>query len=120
MPIYEYGCPHCRRRRSIFFRSMAAVEADPGCPECGNRGMVKLVSRVFMPRGDDARMDELAYGGSFGDLDENDPASVARWAGTMASHLGDEGGDFQALAEEMEGGGSDPGPGGAQEWSPGG
>ena len=120
MPVYEYGCPSCRKKRSIFFRSMAAVESDPACPECGNRGLVKLVSRVSVPKGEDARMDELAYGGTFGDLDENDPNSIARWAGKMAGHLGDEGGDFGALAEEMEDGGVDAGPGAVEDWSPAG
>jgi len=97
---------------------MASVEADPRCPGCGARGLLKLVSRVSVPRGDDARLDELAYGGSFGDLDESDPGSVARWAGKMAGHLGDEGGDFQALAEEMEAGGPGPGSGNPREWHP--
>jgi len=119
MPIYEYGCPTCRRKRSIFFRSMAAVEANPACPECGIRGMVKLVSRVSVPKGDDARMDELAYGGTFGDLDENDPNSIARWAGKMAGHLGDDEGDFEALAEEMGSGGATAGPGAVEDWTPG-
>ncbi|MFN2464218.1 MAG: zinc ribbon domain-containing protein [Candidatus Dormibacteria bacterium] len=117
MPIYEYGCPGCRRKRSIFWRSMSAVEVDPACPQCGRRGLVKLVSRVSVPKGEDARLDDLAYGGTFGDLDENDPNSVARWAGKMAGHLGDDDGNFQALADEAAGG--DAGPGAVEDWTPG-
>ena len=122
MPVYEYGCPNCRKRRSIFFRTMAAVEGDPACPECGKRGMTKLVSRVTVSRSEDSRLDDLADGGTFGDLDENDPRSVARWAKKMGSQLGDEsGGDFDSIMEEMEAGQAAGGTGGeADDWSPGG
>jgi putative FmdB family regulatory protein len=122
MPIYEYGCPTCKKRRSIFFRTMGAVEADPACPECGGRGMVKLVSRVAIPKSEDARLDELADASTFGDVDESDPRSVARWAKKMGGQLGDEmGADFDDLMEEMDGGenagaGDGPAP---DDWSPG-
>ncbi|HEV1996799.1 MAG TPA: FmdB family zinc ribbon protein [Candidatus Dormibacteraeota bacterium] len=121
MPVYEYGCPTCRKRRSIFFRTMAAVESDPACPECGRRGMTKLVSRVAVPKSEESRLDELADGGTFGDVDENDPRSVARWAKKMGGQLGDEmGGDFDSLMEEMEAGeGAGGGGGTAEDWSPG-
>ena len=122
MPVYEYGCPHCRKRRSIFFRTMAAVEVDPSCPECRNRGMTKLVSRVTVARSEESRLDDLADGGTFGDVDENDPRSVARWARKMGGELGDEmGGDFDSLMEEMEAGQAAGNAGGeADDWSPGG
>jgi hypothetical protein len=105
----------------IFFRSLAAVDPDPACPECGARGMAKLVSRVSMPRGDDARLDELAYGGSFGDLDESDPRSVERWARTVGGRLGNEAGmDLEGLADEVASGGLGGGPGAVEDWTPGG
>ena len=122
MPVYEYGCASCQKRRAIFFRSMAAVEADPACPTCGGRGMTKLISRVAVAKSEGTRLDELADGGTFGDLDENDPRSVARWAGKMGSQLGDGmGTDFASVMEEMEAGaGAEAGGGTAEDWSPGG
>ena len=122
MPVYEYGCPACQKRRSIFFRSMSAVEADPACPTCGDRGMIKLISEVAVAKSESTRLDELADGGTFGDLDENDPRSIARWAGKMGGQLGDEmGADFSSVMEEMEaGGGAEASAGAAEDWSPGG
>jgi putative FmdB family regulatory protein len=118
MPIYEYGCPTCRKKRSIFFRTMAAVETDPACPECGNRGMTKLVSYVAVPKSEDARMEAMADPSSFGDVDESDPRSVARWAKRMGSQLGEEmGGDFDEMMEEMDGG-DNTGGAGADDWAP--
>ena len=50
MPIYEYACPKCR---VIFNFLSKRVEPDrlPTCPKCGNKKMVKQVSRFAMPRG---------------------------------------------------------------------
>jgi putative FmdB family regulatory protein len=118
MPIYEYGCPTCRKRRSIFFRSMSLVETDPACPECGKRGLTKLVSRVAIPRSEDARMEHLADSSALAGVDENDPRSMARWAKRMGSELGDEViPEFDGLMEEMDG---DGGVGGlaADDWTP--
>ena len=120
MPIYEYGCPGCRRKHSIFFRSQAAVEADPACPDCGKRGMVKLVSRVAAPRSDDARMEAMADAAGFSGVDENDPRSVARWAREMGGAFGDDlGEDFDEAVDEMAGAGEGDGAGPGGEWSPG-
>ena len=121
MPVYEYGCPNCQKRRSIFFRSQAAVEPDPACPGCGGRGMTKLISWVAVAKSEGTRLDELADGGTFGDLDEEDPRSVARWAGKLGSKLGDDlGADFSSVIEEMEAGaGAQAGGDTAEDWSPG-
>ncbi|MDQ6746562.1 MAG: zinc ribbon domain-containing protein [Candidatus Dormibacteraeota bacterium] len=118
MPIYEYGCPPCGKRRSIFFRSMALVEVDPPCPECGQRGMTKLVSRVAVPKSEDARLEQLADSSAMGDVDENDPRSMARWAKQLGGQLGDEmAPDFDGLMEEMESGG-DGAQGAGDDWAP--
>jgi putative FmdB family regulatory protein len=117
MPIYEYGCPTCRKRRTIFFRTLAAVEADPACPECGHHGLVKLVSRVALGKSEDARMEQLADAAMTADLDEADPRSMARWARKMGGAMGDDMGvDMDDMAEEIAAG--EAGPGG-DDWSPG-
>jgi hypothetical protein len=47
----------------------------------------------------------MADPSSFGDLDENDPRSVARWARKMGSQLGEDlGDDFNEVVEQMEAG----------------
>ena len=49
MPIYEFACPRCR---VIFNFLSKRVQPDrsPTCPKCGNRRLVKQVSRFAAPR----------------------------------------------------------------------
>ena len=50
MPIYEFACPKCRR---IFNFLSKRLDPDrlPACPRCGNRKMVKQMSRFAMTKG---------------------------------------------------------------------
>ena len=77
MPIYEYDCHDCRRRVSLLVRSLSAT-ATPACPRCGSTTLTRLMSRFATVKSEEARLESLAEGGGMGDLDENDPASVAR------------------------------------------
>ena len=100
MPIYEYHCQDCRRRVSIFVRSISNP-GKPTCPRCNGPHLERLMSRFARIRSEDDRLDSLADPSSLGDLDENDPASVARWAKKMWKELGDDlGEDFDQMMEE--------------------
>ncbi|MCS6801018.1 MAG: zinc ribbon domain-containing protein [Chloroflexota bacterium] len=104
MPIYEYRCNGCRKRQTLFFRSVATV-TDPVCPECGSRDMRRLVSLFAVLRSEESRLDDLADPSAFGDLDENDPRSIARWARRMGAEMGEElGPEFDEMIERMEAG----------------
>jgi putative FmdB family regulatory protein len=102
MPIYEYRCSDCGKRPSLFFRSFGVVEAAPACPECGGRHLTRLISRTAQVLSEDSRLDRLDDAG-LGDVDENDPKSMARWARTMGQQMGDEemGDDFDQAVDEM-------------------
>jgi putative FmdB family regulatory protein len=106
MPIYEYECAKCRRKSSILTMRISE-KVDPACDHCGSTEMNRLMSRFAMPRSEDARMDALADPSRLGDLDENDPKSVARMMRRMGSEMGDEfaGPEFQEAVDELEGGG---------------
>lgn len=103
MPIYEFRCSACRRRSSIFVRSMSA-SVSPSCKHCGSAEMSRLFSRVSVLRSDDdagAGFDES----SLGDIDENDPRSVARWVRKMSRQMGEPlDADMEADLERMEAG----------------
>lgn len=59
------------------------------------------MSRFATVKSEDARLDALADSSSFGDLDENDPGSVARFMKKMGKELGDDlGGDFDSAVDE--------------------
>jgi putative FmdB family regulatory protein len=107
MPVYEYRCPRCRRRTSSFFLTFAEAQA-PDCPRCA-LSMEKLVSLFSTVKSEEARADDMSDPSMFGDLDENDPRSVARWARRMGKELGEDlGPEFDEMVDAVERG-EDPG-----------
>jgi putative FmdB family regulatory protein len=90
MPIYEYHCHKCRRRVSIFFRSFSDIQEEPSCPRCGGKHLSRLISRVAIVRSEESRLDSLADPSGLGDLDEDDPKSIARWMRKMSAEAGEE------------------------------
>ena len=74
------------------------------------------MSRFATVKSEDARLDALAGSSSFGDLDENDPGSVARFMKKMGKEFGDDlGDDFgSAVDEAMAEAGDDESAGGAE------
>lgn len=118
MPIYEYLCQSCHRRVSLFIKSISNP-GTPACPRCGSEDLHRLLSRFSSPKSEEARLDSLADPGHLGDLDENDPKSMARWMKRMGKEFGDEmGDDFsdavdEALEEETALGGPEEGNSGA-------
>jgi putative FmdB family regulatory protein len=100
MPIYEYDCHECRRRVSLLIMAPSTAPA-PRCPRCGSEAMSRLMSRFATVKSEDARLDALADDPGFGDLDENDPKSVARFMKKMGKEFGDElGEDFDSAVDE--------------------
>ncbi|MGH2593045.1 MAG: FmdB family zinc ribbon protein [Anaerolineae bacterium] len=95
MPIYEYRCPNCKRKVSIFFRSLSSVDHQSArCPNCNSSGLLRLMSRARVIRGASKSIDsgdgeELADDMLDG-LDENDPRSMGRFMRKMAEESGEE------------------------------
>jgi putative FmdB family regulatory protein len=131
MPIYEYRCPDCKRRVSVFFRTMSAAESGAStaaCPQCGEQHLQRLVSKVAYIRagnlGDSSNLggattvedldDENAYGSydnseGFSEMlngvDEDDPRSVAAWARQMQRQTGEDlGPEFNTALTRIEAG----------------
>jgi len=132
MPIYEYRCADCKRRVSIFFRTMSAAESGVGSvtpPHCQGQHLHRLVSKVSFIRADNlgdkgdvggtTTADDLAdtdqYGGYDNDpagfdqmmqgMDEEDPRSVARWARQMQRQTGEDlGPGFETALSRIESG----------------
>ena len=107
MPIYEYRCTACRKKVTVLtLRVSEAV--DPVCEHCGSRALTRLMSRFALVRSEESRLDGLGDPGSLGDLDENDPKSVARWMRKMGKELGEDAGeDFGEMVDELEAGGDE-------------
>ncbi len=106
MPIYEYQCQHCGKRVSLFIRSFAAArEARPRCPKCQSEDLRRLVSRVSVVGSEESHLENLADPSSLGDVDENDPKSIARWMRKMGKEAGEDlGDDFHEVVDRLESG----------------
>ena len=101
MPIYEFRCEDCGRV-SEFLILKKDEFFTPYCKRCKGRNMTKVVSKVRVIRSEERRMESLADPSKWGDLDENDPKSIAKWMKKMGKEMGEdmEGVD-EALDEEM-------------------
>lgn len=99
MPIYEFRCRQCGRKSTALVLVRERVH-EVRCQHCGGADLEKLFSRFAMTKSEEARLEALADPSSLGDLDENDPASVARWMKRMGRELGEDFGDD--IEEELE------------------
>ncbi len=106
MPIYEYRCHQCRRRVSIWWRTFSEAESGQArCTRCGSEALTRIASRVRLVRSEDSRMEDLADPSEFGDLDENDPRSMARWMRKMSNEVGEDlGPEFGEVVDRLESG----------------
>ncbi len=103
MPIYEFRCASCRRRTSVFMRSLGAPSSAV-CQHCGSGDLTRVFSRVAVLRAesdDVSGLDESSFGG----VDENDPRSVAKWVRKMSRQMGEPlDAEMEADLERMEAG----------------
>ena len=105
MPLYEYRCTACRKRVTVLTLRVGE-EVQPTCDRCGSTALERMMSRFAMVRSEEARLDSLADPSRLGDLDENDPKSMARWMKKMGGELGDElgGDDLGEMVDSIESG----------------
>jgi putative FmdB family regulatory protein len=90
MPIYEYICFDCRKRVSLFFRSMrAAAEESPRCPDCEGERLRRLVSRVAVMKSEDSRLEEMADPSLMAGLESEDPRALAHFMRKMSDDMGE-------------------------------
>lgn len=114
MPIYEYRCAECKRK---FERLVLRAEEKPDlrCPHCKSEQVRRLISRFASIKSEEARLESLTDPSHLAGLDENDPASMARWLKRMGGELGEDISreEIDQMADEIASGkGLDEGTGG--------
>src|SRR5262245_54624743 len=98
----------------MLVRSLAG-HTRPQCARCGGPELSGLMSRFATVKSEDARLESLGDPSQLGDLDENDPKSVARFMKRMGQEMGEDlGDDLDAAMDEAmsEGDGDAAGDGG--------
>jgi putative FmdB family regulatory protein len=108
MPIYEYRCQDCGKV-SEFLLVRVNEDFVPQCKKCKSKKMSRVLSRVRVIRSEESRMESMADPSKWGNLDEKDPASMARWMKKMGKEFGEDMGEDidemvdSAIDEEMGG-----------------
>lgn len=103
MPVYEYRCAQCGRRFSRFFWRIS--DAEKARCRCGSGSIEQLVSRVAMLKSEESRMESIADPAKWGDLNEEDPKSVARMMRKLGNEMGEDlGPEFGEAVDRLEAG----------------
>jgi len=99
MPLYEYRCLDCAKRSTILQLSLSNPK-PVSCSHCHSPRLERMMSRFASPKSEEARLASLADPDALSGLDENDPASMARFMKKMGGEMGEDLGDD--IAEAMD------------------
>jgi putative FmdB family regulatory protein len=98
MPIYEYRCEDCGRISEFLLIKTDEIFV-PQCKRCKSKKMSRVLSKVRAIRSEESRMETLADPSKWGDLDERDPKTMAKWMKRMRKELGE---DMEGMDEEVD------------------
>jgi putative FmdB family regulatory protein len=99
MPIYEYRCEDCGKISEFLVLKTDEVFV-PQCKRCKSKKMSRVLSRVRVVRSEESRLESLADPSRWGDLDENDPKSMARMMKRMGKELGEDVDNVDEMIDE--------------------
>jgi putative FmdB family regulatory protein len=105
MPLYDFRCQDCQNRVSVRL-SYAEYGVKPvTCPVCGSAALTRLIGRVRIAKGEDRRMEDMSDPSFFGDVDENDPKSLASAMKKMGREMGEDlPPEFNEITDRLESG----------------
>ncbi len=106
MPLYEYQCCSCGREFQVLIMKKDQ-ESDIVCPDCGDKTLKKLVSRVAYHVSEKARLASFDSSTRRDDSFYKDPRNIGLSAKKMAEKAGVELGN--AFEEKLDKLRSDPG-----------
>ena len=105
MPVYDYRCGSCQQRVGILQTYAEYGKKKVTCANCGSKNLSRLISRVRIAKSEDARLEAMSDPSSFGDMDENDPKSMAKFMKKMGSEMGEDlGPEFNEVVGRLESG----------------
>jgi putative FmdB family regulatory protein len=105
MPVYEYHCKKCQTQVGVRLSYAEYGVKKPVCPICGGKELQRAIGRVRIAKSEDRRLEDLSDPAAFGDVDENDPKSIARAMKKMGKEMGEDlPPEFNEITERLESG----------------
>jgi len=105
MPVYEFRCQNCQNRVGIQLSYAEYGVKKVKCPICGSPKLNRLIGRVRIAKSEDRRMDDMSDPSFLGDMDENDPKSLARAMKKMGQEMGEDlPPEFNEITSRLESG----------------
>ena len=105
MPVYEFRCQNCHNRVGIQLSYAEYGVKKVTCPNCGSDQLNRLIGRVRIAKSEDRRMDAMSDPSFLGDMDENDPKSLARAMKKMGQEMGEDlPPEFSEITDRLESG----------------
>ena len=105
MPVYEYHCKKCQTKVGVRLSYAEYGVKKPVCPICCGKDLKRAIGRVRIAKSEDRRLEDLSDPSTFGDVDENDPKSIARAMKKMGKEMGEDlPPEFNEITERLEAG----------------
>ena len=105
MPLYEFRCQSCHNKVSIQLSYAEYGVKTPKCPVCGSEALSRTIGRVRIGKSEDRRLDDMSDPSFMGDVDENDPKSLARAMKKMGQEMGEDlPPEFNEITDRLESG----------------
>lgn len=105
MPTYDYLCLDCNKRFAEYQTYEDYGSVDVKCAQCEGSNLQRIIGRVRFARSEESRLESLADPSEWGDIDENDPRSMARVMRKMGSELGEDlPAEFEEVVDRLEAG----------------
>ena len=105
MPVYDYACQGCNNRVGIRQSYAEYGVKKVTCPLCGSKNLKRLINKVRIAKSEDRRLDDMSDPSFLGDVDENDPKSMARAMRKMGAEMGEDlPPEFSEITDRLEAG----------------
>ena len=105
MPVYDYACQNCHNRVGIRQSYAEYGVKAVVCPLCGSPQLKRLINKVRIAKSEDRRLDDMSDPSFLGDVDENDPKSMARAMRKMGAEMGEDlPPEFSEITDRLEAG----------------
>lgn len=102
MPVYEYWCNDCRRKVTLYIKSLSQL-TKAVCTACGGQNLTRLFSSFALHKTDKAIYEDILSDSRLTrGMMENDPRALAEWSRKMGETTGEMSPEYEDMMQRME------------------